>query len=242
MQDLLFPPTCLGCRTIVENPGALCGACWPAVRFLERPWCDVLGVPFPVDYGHGTISPAAIAAPPPFGRARAAVSYDGPAREMVQALKYGDRTDLAPWMAIWMQRAAGELLPDAHLVVPVPLHRRRFMSRRFNQSAELARHLALRVALPFEPGLLMRRKRTRQQVGLGNRERAENVRGAFLVPEAGKAMLAGRRVLLVDDVFTTGATVAAATRALMRGGAAGVDVLTFARVLRDFRPDEPASI
>lgn len=233
---LLFPPACAGCRGRVEVPGTLCGRCWPKLRFLERPWCAVLGTPFAHEMGEGAVSPEAIANPPPFARARAAVSYSGVAREMVQGLKYNDRTDLAPWMAGWMARAGAELVADADLVVPVPLHWRRFLSRRFNQSAELARALAAQANLPFEPDVLVRRKETRHQVGLGAREREDNVRGAFSVPPRAAVLLAGRRVLLIDDVYTTGATVAAATRALKRGGASAVDVLTFARVLPgDFR-------
>lgn len=233
---LLFPPACAGCGVRVAEPGTLCGSCWPKLRFLERPWCAVLGTPFAYEVGEGAVSPEAIANPPPFDRARAAVAYSGVAREMVQGLKYNDRTDLAPWMAGWMARAGSELVADADVVVPVPLHWRRFLSRRFNQSAELARALAAASNLPFEPGALVRRKVTRQQVGLRASEREDNVRGAFAVPAKARRLVSGRRVLLIDDVYTTGATVAAATRALKRGGATAVDVLTFARVVPgDFR-------
>src|SRR5690606_17403546 len=148
---LLFPPVCLGCRDLVASPGTLCAECWPAVRFLERPWCPVMGTPFPHDMGEGYLSGEAIADPPPFARARSAVAYGGVASRMVQALKFSDRTDLAPWMARWMLRAASELIPDADLVVPVPLHRRRFFSRRFNQSAELARAFARLSGLCYGP-------------------------------------------------------------------------------------------
>src|SRR6185312_6230887 len=187
----------------------------------------------------GLLSAEAIANPPPFGRARAAVSYDGVARRMVQGLKYSDRTDLALWMSGWMARAGAELLADTEVIVPVPLHWRRFLSRRFNQSAELARALARRADKPFEPMALTRVRGTRQQVGLGLGERQANVRGAFRVPPEADIKVRGRRVLLIDDVYTTGATVSAAARALKRGGAAAVDVLTFARILPgDFRRDE----
>jgi len=236
---MLFPPTCLACASRVAEPGSLCAACWRETVFLERPWCAVLGIPFTHEMGEGAVSPAAIADPPPYARARAAVSYRGVARRLVQGLKYRDRTDLAPWMAAWMARAGAELLADADLIVPVPLHRRRFFLRRFNQSAELARAISACGGIAFRGDLVARVRSTRKQVGLKAKERAENVRGAFAVTGKGAALLRGRNVVLVDDVVTTGATVAAVTKALLRGGAARVDVLAFARALPgDFLQDE----
>jgi ComF family protein len=235
---VLFPPLCAGCGRQVQQPTSLCGVCWPRLRLLEPPWCAVFGTPFDHDMGEGFLSAEAIANPPPFQRARAAVAYTGVARQMVQRLKYQDRTDLAPWMAKWMVRAGFELFPDTDIIVPVPLHRRRFFQRRFNQSAELARHIADLTGLPFEPLGVIRVKKTRQQVGLGHREREENVRAAFVVPKEARGKVRGRRILVVDDVYTTGATVVAMTRALQKGGAQAVDVLTFARVLaEDFMTD-----
>lgn len=233
-QHSLFPPVCAGCRRIVSEPGSLCGACWRNLCFLERPWCAVMGTPFPYEMGEGFLSAEAIARPPAFDRARAAVAYEGVAGRMVQALKYADRTDLAPWMARWMLRAGAELLPDAEAVVPVPLHWRRFWQRRFNQSAELGRAVAGLSGLSglrFAPEAAVRVKPTRRQVGLKPREREDNVRAAFRVPPEHSALVAGRRILVVDDVYTTGATVGALAKALKRAGAARVDVLTFARVL-----------
>lgn len=240
LARILFPPVCGGCRRLISLPGTLCGTCWRELRLIERPWCEVLGTPFPAEMGAGAVSPAAIAAPPPFDRARAAAVYTGVARRMVQGLKYSDRTELAPWMARWMARAGAELIADADMILPVPLHRRRFLSRRFNQSAELGRAVASLSGLPFEPMIVQRARPTRQQVGLGQREREDNVRGAFTVPAEAKPLIAGRRVLVIDDVYTTGATVYALARTLKRQGrASAVDVLTFARVLPgDFRSDE----
>lgn len=255
---LLFPPACPGCRRLVTQPFTLCGECWPQLRFIERPWCEVLGTPFSHEIGEHLVCADALADPPPFARARAAVSYHGVARQMVLSLKFGDRTELAPTMARWMLRAGAELVEEAAMVVPVPLHRARFLRRRFNQSAELARALCRLSGRPFLPDAAVRRRATRQQAGLGARQREDNVRGAFAVPPAAQMALRGRRVLVVDDVYTTGTTVAAVARALKRAGAADVDVLTFARVLPgdvrssgpgrddpgggDFRPGQGRSI
>ncbi|RFC67945.1 MULTISPECIES: ComF family protein [Mesorhizobium] len=241
--QILFPATCIGCARLVSAPGTLCAGCWPGIRFLEKPWCEVMGTPFSHDMGKGFLSADAIANPPPFQRSRAAVSYSGLARVMVQSLKYRDQTDFAPRMAQWMLRAGSELVRDADMIVPVPLHRSRFFWRRFNQSAELARALAGLSKKPFAPHVVVRTKNTRQQVGLKLAERQENVRTAFSVPQQHRIEIEGRRVLLIDDVYTTGATVYSVTKALLKGGATAVDVLTFARVLPgDFRPDEPETI
>lgn len=189
-----------------------------------------MGTPFPHDMGEGFLSGEALADPPPFERARAAVIYSGVACDMVRGLKYSDRTDLAPWMARWMQRAGAELLADADMIVPVPLYWRRFFRRKFNQSAELARALSVNSGVRFKPSVVKRVRQTRPQVGLERREREDNLRGAFRVPPEGALAVAGQRVLLIDDVYTTGATVRAVTIALKKGGAKAVDVLTFARV------------
>ncbi len=241
--NVLFPPVCAGCRRVVSQPGSLCAECWRGLRFLEQPWCAVMGTPFSHEMGPGIVSADAIANPPPFDRARAAVAHGGIARRMVHGLKYGDRTDLAPWMARWMLRAGRELLPDADMIVPVPLHRLRFVRRRFNQSAELARSLACLSGVPFSPDVVLRVKPTRQQVGLGLREREDNVRGAFVIAPGKEIEVTGRRIVVVDDVYTTGATVHAVARALRKARAARIDVLTFARVLPgDFQPGEDDTI
>ncbi|MDY8110541.1 ComF family protein [Fulvimarina sp. 2208YS6-2-32] len=229
-SDLLFPPICTGCGVGVSQPGGLCPSCWTELRFIERPFCDVLCTPFSFDPGDGTVSADAIADPPPFERLRAVVLYDDRARRLVSALKYSDRLDLVPLMAAWMARAGRDLLDEADVIVPVPLHRMRLWRRQFNQAAELGRRIAAARGLPFAASALVRVKATRSQVGLRRSQRQSNVRGAFRLSPAGGAAIAGRRVLLVDDVFTTGATASSATKALKRAGAASVDVLTFARV------------
>jgi len=231
VRDLVYPPACCQCGVTIAEHGGLCPACWTTVRFIERPFCEVLGTPFPYDEGEGAVSPEAIAEPPVFDRLRSVALHDGPVRHLVHQLKYRDRTDLVPMMASWMVRAASAELAASDAVLAVPLHRARLLGRRFNQSAELARHVARLAGKPFLPGTLLRTKRTQQQVGLSASAREANVRGAFRIAEGRAAHVLGRRIVLIDDVYTTGATVSAAARVLKRAGATGVTVLTFARAL-----------
>jgi ComF family protein len=230
-MGLLYPPTCIACQAATGAPHALCAACWAGLRMIERPYCERLGTPFPADWGQELLSPAAIADPPVFRRARAVAHYDDIARALVHRLKYGDRLDLAQALGRMMARAGAELLAEVDVIVPVPLHRWRLWRRRFNQAAALARVVAHHSGVPLDPLLLARVKRTRSQVGLTRPQRQENLQGAFRAPEDAKAQLKGRRVLLIDDVLTTGATANAASRALLRGGATAVEVLAFARVV-----------
>jgi ComF family protein len=227
--DLALPPLCPACREPVEGRG-LCPACWSKLSFITRPYCERLGVPFVYDPGQGILSMEAIADPPAYNRARAAVRFDEISRALVHALKYGDRLDLAPMMGRWIGHAGRELLAGADALVPVPLHWRRLWARRFNQSAMLASAVSAASGVPVAAAALKRVKATVQQVGLSRPERAANVQGAFRVPEEGKAVIVGRRLVLIDDVLTFGATVEGCARALLRAGAANVDVLIFARV------------
>ena len=229
--DLVYPPACAGCGVLLGSAAGLCPGCWSKLAFIERPYCEVLGTPFSHDLGPGILSADAIANPPPFERLRSVALYDDLARSLVHSLKYRDRTDLAPMMAGWMLRAGDGAVEAADVIVPVPLHRLRLVWRKFNQAAELSRALAALSGTPVLIDAVRRTKRTRRQIGLGPRARAENVRGAFSVTPAGREALFGRRVVLIDDVYTTGATVAAVTRALKRAGAEDVTVLTFARAL-----------
>jgi ComF family protein len=227
--DLALPPLCAACRQPVEGRG-LCPACWSKLSFITRPYCERLGIPFVYDPGPGILSMEAIAHPPAYHRARAAVRFDEISRALVHALKYADRLDLAPMMGRWIAHAGRELLAEADALVPVPLHWRRLWARRFNQSAMLAAAISRETGLPVAAGALKRIKPTTQQFGLSRTERAANVQGAFRVPADGKAEVTRRRLVLIDDVLTTGATVDGCARALLRAGAANVDVLVFARV------------
>jgi ComF family protein len=232
--DLALPTLCPSCREPIEGRG-VCPACWSKLSFITRPYCERLGTPFTYDPGLGILSMEAIADPPAYHRARAAVRFDDVARALVHALKYGDRLDLAPMMGRWISRAGSEVLAEADALVPVPLHWRRLWARRFNQSAMLAAAISAESGVPIADGALKRVKPTPQQVGLSRAERATNVQGAFRVPDSAKGAVAGRRLVLVDDVLTSGATVDGCARALLRAGAAQVDVLTFARVAEPVR-------
>jgi len=231
LLDLVLPPRCVACGTAVAEAGALCPICWAAIAFLDPPLCPRCGYPFEYELAEPTLCAACRAAPPVYDRARAVLRYDAGSRAMLLAFKHADRTDLAPAFGRWLARAGADLLAEADLVAPVPLHWTRLFARRYNQAALLARAVAGQAGRPCVADLLVRRRRTRPQSS-GRAARARNVAGAFAVPAGKRARVEGRRVLLVDDVRTTGATLDACARALRVAGAAGVDVLTLAMVVR----------
>jgi ComF family protein len=232
--DIALPTLCVSCREPVDGEG-VCASCWAKLSFIEPPYCPRLGIPFVYDPGPELLSMEAIASPPAYQRARAAVRYDDVARTLVHSLKYQDRTDLAPAMGRWMARAGQELLADADVLVPVPLHWRRGWSRRYNQSGALARAISRQSGVKLASEALRRIRPTEQQIGLSRPQRAANVQGAFKVAAERSADIAGRRVILIDDVLTSGATTDACARALLRAKAAQVDVLVFARVVDNHR-------
>lgn len=238
LLDSVLPPLCLGCNEIVATPGALCVACWQGFSFITAPQCGRCGSPFSEQVGAGAVCATCLAHPPLYRRARAALVYDAQCRKLVLPFKHGDRTDIARACGGWMARAGAELLASADLIAPVPLHWRRLVSRRYNQAALLARAVereALRQngrEFRLVPDLLHRARWTGSQAGLRAMERRSNVRRAFVVSPQWSARVAGRQILLVDDVLTTGATVEACARVLERAGARSIDVLTLARVVR----------
>ncbi len=235
LLDLVLPPLCLRCGATVVDPGALCAACFAEVRFVAGPCCPRCGEPHAQEATAETVCGACLAVPPPWTEARSAVLYDDASKALVLRLKHADRTEGSPAFARWMARAGGDLLAGADLLAPVPLHRWRLFLRRYNQAALLARDLGALTGVPVDPMTLVRRRRTRSQgsfdhTGHGRAGRARNVRGAFAV--AAPDAVEGRRVLLIDDVLTTGATVGECSRVLRAAGATRVDVLTLARVPR----------
>ncbi|MGD9868827.1 MAG: ComF family protein [Hyphomicrobiales bacterium] len=236
IADMVLPPLCAACRAPVSRHGGVCASCWSGIDFIGQPLCDRLGIPLSYPVEGPLVSAAAMADPPVYGRARAVARYDGVMRDLVHGLKYRDRQEGVEMFTRWLANAGGELIGEADVIVPVPLYRLRLWTRRFNQSALLGRQLARMVGLPFEPLALQRTRRTASQVGLTADQRRRNVAGAFAVPQARRAAVEGRNVLLIDDVITTGATAEACTRALLKAGAVRVDVLALARVTDPLLP------
>ncbi len=228
--DTLLPHSCLACGTIVDAAGVLCPTCWEGVELIGPPCCEACGLPFEYDTGPGAVCGACAEHPPPFGRARAPMLYSDASRRLVLSFKHGDRTYAAPAYAKWMVRAGANLIANADLLVPVPLHWTRLFARRYNQAALLSREIGKLCDLPLDVTALVRHRRTPSQGAMGRSARRRNVAGAFSVPANRAGNITGRRVLLVDDVMTTGANVSTCTKALVRAGAISVDVLTLARV------------
>ena len=226
--QLVLPPSCLACEAPAAA-GTLCPECWDGMAFITTPCCASCGLPLPLGTDARAVCAGCARHSPVFDRARAAFLHKGSGRELVLAFKLADRSYLAPRLAEWLHRAAAALLADADLVVPVPLHWRRLLERRFSQSAILALLVARRAGKAVAPDLLVRKRWTTPQTRLSGPKRRRNLRGAIAVRRGRAADVAGRRILLVDDVLTTGATVSECARALRRAGAAAVDVATLSR-------------
>ncbi|HRK18748.1 MAG TPA: ComF family protein [Hyphomicrobiaceae bacterium] len=233
LSNIVMPPVCAACQTCVDRHHTLCAQCWSALAFIRPPLCDRMGIPLPFDTGGKMLSAAALANPPDYDRARSAAFHAGTMRRLIHGMKYQDRSDAMRLLTSWLASAGDELLREADMLVPVPLARGRLLWRRFNQSAELARMLSIRSGVPYHWRVLKRRRATPPQVGMTMAQRRQNVAGAFVVPPRMKAVIAGKSIVLVDDVLTTGATVEACARVLKRAGAARVDVLTLSRASGD---------
>lgn len=250
LRELVFPPQCLLCGEVVQTEGALCGPCWRETPFILGPVCDLCGAPV-LGCASGEASGEASgdrtgdrmgeavtcddcrALDRPWQRGRAVMLYGGGARRLVLGLKHGDRLDLAPALAGWLAGRAGPLLGEGALIVPVPVHWRRLVARRFNQAALLANALGRMTGHPVCPDLLLRIRATPPQDGMTVAERIGNLSGAIRLSPRHAGVPAGRSVLLVDDVMTSGATLDACARVLLAAGAEKVQVLVLARVVRD---------
>ena len=230
LLDLVLPPLCLACRKPVTQQGGLCAACWGGIHFLDEPCCIRCGHPFPSTEQAGMECGPCAQKPPAFDRARAAFRYDDASKGLVLSFKHADRPGLARFLTPWLARAAAPLLAEADLLVPVPLHRLRLLHRRYNQAALLANGLSRGSGVRCIPDLLRRTRRTPPQGTLGREARQKNVKGSI---ELAKTidLVREKRILLVDDVLTTGATLGECVRVLRQSGAAAVDVVTLARVV-----------
>jgi ComF family protein len=236
-MNMILPPLCVHCHTPLREYDLLCPKCWVQVNFITRPLCDVTGLPLPYnaaaslndDTAEPAISPAALAHPPAWDRARAAALFGPVVRSLIHGLKYGDRRDALKLLGGWMNLAGRDLLAEADLLMPIPLHRSRLWRRRFNQSALLAREIAKASGLPLDLFSLERTRPTRSQIGLTRNQRKRNVAGAFAVPAQRRELVASRKIILVDDVLTSGATANGCARALKKAGAERVFVLALAR-------------
>lgn len=232
----IYPPNCVHCDVAIGIADNLCPGCWSKLRPITAPLCPRLGLPFEVSIGAGALSAEAIANPPPFNRARSAVLHNDVARRIISRLKFGDRPELAKFCARLMVSAGAELFEGGDdtnglVLVPVPLHRTRQWQRRYNQSNELAKEMARLGGFDVEPLLVRRKRSTSRQIGLSAQQRVRNVAGAFEADANAFEITKGRRVVIVDDVITTGSTVSAVTRALKKSGIAHIDVISFSRVV-----------
>ena len=233
--QLLYPPRCISCAAPVQSDFGLCADCWRDTPFIAGLVCDQCGMPLPgQDAGERALCDDCMTIARPWDRGRAALMYQANGRNLVLALKHGDRMDLARPAAAWMMRAAQPILRPGMLVVPVPLHWMRLFRRRYNQAALLSRLIARAAGLEHCPDAVSRKRSTGNQDGKTRDARFANLAGAFGVPKAREARLRDRDVLLVDDVMTSGATFAAATEALLAAGARSVSVLGLARVAKDW--------
>lgn len=233
--DLILPPVCLRCHAPISAHGVLCADCWQGIDFITPPLCDRLGLPLPYGGDPPLLSAMALRHPPLYARARAVARFDGVMRDLIHSFKYSDRHEAAEVFARMLRSAGAELLRDADVIMPVPLHPRRLWTRRYNQAAILARRLAHATGVPLDLSTLRRVKRTANQVGLSRGDRRQNVAAAFAVAPKAAARIRGKRILLIDDVMTTGSTFGACARVLKDAGAAEVDCLALATVVDEDR-------
>lgn len=227
--DIIFPPQCLVCRERVLTHGTLCTNCWGGIKFIASPYCACCGLPFEFSLGEDALCGGCIEERPLFSRARSAFCYDDHSSKLVTALKFSDQLHLASIYGKWLAKAGKEIIPVSDIIIPVPLHWRRFVMRRYNQSALLARSLGKVTGLPVIEDAILRHRHTLPQTGLSREKRHKNVQGAFIIHRRHKQKIKGKNILLVDDVFTTGATLNQCGKTLLKNGAATVNVVTVAR-------------
>lgn len=234
--DFLLPPCCIVTGQGVDHQGMLSPDAWAGLHFIDDPYCACCGVPFEYDVTMDMSDMLCVQCldhPPPFVSGRSALVYNAVSRKMVLGFKHADKIYSARVFTPWLMRAGAEMLKEADYIVPVPLHYWRMVHRRYNQAAILAQVLGKAANVPALTSGLQRLRSTPSQGSLGLKERHKNVRKAFAVPRHHYAQIQSKTIVLIDDVYTTGATLKECTRALLKAGAGKVHVLTLARVLRD---------
>ncbi|MHA1540369.1 MAG: ComF family protein [Alphaproteobacteria bacterium] len=231
--DMLLPPRCFSCGTFVVEHHSVCGECFEKIHFIAAPLCEICGLPFSYDVEDETICGACAQKRPLFEKGRSIVRYDDGSKKIILSFKHGDVVDLVPAFVGWIVGHQKEFVMDADLLVPVPIHRWRLLKRRYNQAALVSNALGRRLEKESFPDLMRRIKNTPPQEHKSIISREDNVRGAFVVHSKYLETVRGKRILLIDDVFTTGATITSCTKVLLKAGASSVSVLTLARVVRD---------
>ena len=228
--NLILPPRCLSCGDVCLETAQLCPPCWKEIHFISDPQCSICGWPLPYQDSLGMICVHCAHKKPLFTMARSVMAYDKASSGIILKLKHGDATYLAPALGEWMRSRSEDLLKDIDCLIPVPLHWFRLFMRRYNQAAILAKGISKKNSLPVMPHLLRRQRFTKSQAHLNFKQRQRNVRKAFYVPLKQREFLQNKKIALVDDVFTTGATINECTRVLLKAGCAEVRVITLARV------------
>lgn len=230
--DIVLPPRCVVSGEVVDRQGAVSAKVWRDLHFVAAPYCDCCGYPFNFEVNDKTLCATCLSEEQPFDAARAALVYDDISRDMVLKFKHGDKTHAVHAFIPWLKRAGSSMLSDADFIVPVPLHRWRLLKRRYNQAALIALYLARETAAEYAPDILLRQKATVTQGHLSVKDRAQNVKNAFVISPKAAARMKDKNIVLVDDVYTTGATIRECCKVLRKAGAARIDVLTVARVVR----------
>lgn len=230
--NLILPPRCISCSSVVGEVGALCSSCWSEIDFITSPLCVTCGFPLEPDAGKDSICGHCIAEEPKYDIGRSVFCYDEHSKSLITGFKYSDKLHAVRRFSAWMVRAAGdEITRQAELIVPVPLHWRRLFARRYNQSALLAKAISSQTGIKCEMQALMRKKNTPPQASLTRKERFKNIKGAFALNPGLKGLIKDKTILLIDDVTTTGATLNECAKILKKGGADKVFVLTLARIV-----------
>ncbi|AIL65193.1 ComFC type amidophosphoribosyltransferase [Rickettsiales bacterium Ac37b] len=234
IAKILFPPVCIICNNITHDIGGLCSECWIKIDFHCNPSCAICSHPFEYDTGKAMLCGHCLTQKPLYKKSYIVFKYSEHSKNIIYKFKYSDQTYLSPYLAKWLFRAAKDILPSIDILVPVPLHKLKLLTRLYNQSLLLAQELSLLCKVPTVPYILKRRYYKRSQTGLKYKERIHNIKNVLLVPEKYKAQIVGKKIMLIDDVITTSATINECTKLLLAAGASEVYVLALAKTILNY--------